>query len=90
MKAFKIFAFWFCAEFWIYALIVANGRAYVQGNYLATVISDMVISFNTFWFSVKFIENKDNRTRPAMLGCVLGGGTGSCAAIFVTKWLYGA
>lgn len=90
MSKFRTFLFWFVAEFWIYALIVANGRAYVQGNYLWTILTDMVISFNTFWFSVKFIENKDNREWPAMLGCVLGGGTGSCAAIFITKLMYGA
>lgn len=86
----RIFAFWFAAEFWIYALVVANGRAYVQGNYIATLLTDMVISGNNFWFAVKFIEGKDNRTWPALVGCVLGGGTGSLCAIFLTKMVYGS
>jgi hypothetical protein len=90
MNKFKVFSFWFCAEFLQFALIVANGRAYVLANYPATLISDMLISGFNFWFAVKFIENKDNRSWPAMLGCVLGGGAGSCFSIFVTKWLYGS
>jgi hypothetical protein len=85
----KTFAFWFAAEFVIYALVVANGRAYVQANYLATLGTDMLISGFNFWFAVKFIEGKDNRTWPALLGCVLGGGTGSVCSILLTKWLYG-
>lgn len=84
-----MFAFWFAAEFWLYALLVANGRAYVQGNYWATLVTDMIISGNNFWFAVKFIEGKDNRTWPALVGCVCGGGTGSLCAIFLTKMVYG-
>jgi hypothetical protein len=90
MTRLKIFAFWFAAEFVIYALVVANGRAYNQANYLATMGTDMLISAFNFWFAVKFIENKDNRSPWAMAGCVLGGGTGSICAIALTKWLYGA
>lgn len=89
MKQFRIFAFWFAAQFVLYALVVANGRAYVQANYPATFISDMLIAAFNFWFAVKFIEGKDNRTRWALLGVVLGGGSGSLAAIFFTKMVYG-
>lgn len=89
MKRFKIFAFWFAAEFILYALVVANGRAYNQANYAATLISDMMISAFNFWFAVKFIEGKDNRSWPALVGCVLGGGTGSLCSIALTKWMYG-
>lgn len=89
MNRFKTFAFWFAAEFVLYALVVANGRAYVQANYLATLASDMLISAFNFWFAVKFIEGKDNRAWPALVGCVLGGGTGSLCSIALTKWLYG-
>jgi hypothetical protein len=89
MRRVKIFAFWFAAEFIQFALLVANGRAYVQGNYLWTLTTDMLISGFNFGVAVKFIENKDNRSWPAMLGCVCGGGTGSCLGIFVTKWVYG-
>lgn len=89
MNRLRVFAFWFAAEFTIYALVVANGRAYNQGNYAATLLTDMTISGFNFWFAVKFIEGKDNRTWPALAGCVLGGGTGSVCSIFITKWLYG-
>lgn len=90
MKQLKIFAFWFIAEFTQYSLIVANGRAYVLGNYYATLVTDMFISGFNFYVAVKFIENKDNRSPSAMAGCILGGGAGSCFAIAVTKWAYGA
>jgi hypothetical protein len=89
MLKLKVFSFWFAAEFVLYGLVVANGRAYNQANYPATLLSDMMISAFNFWFAVKFIEGKDNRTRWAMLGCVLGGGAGSCASILFTKWAYG-
>jgi hypothetical protein len=90
MNKFKVFAFWFVAEFIQFALVVANGRAYVQGNYAWTLLTDMMVSGFNFGIAVKFIEGKENRTWPAMLGCVLGGGTGSCFAILITKWVYGA
>ena len=48
----------------------------------------MISAFN-FWFAVKFIEGKDNRTWPALVGCVLGGMAGSVCSIAVTIYLYG-
>lgn len=90
MLKLKTFLFWFVAQFVLYALVVANGRAYVQANYSATFVTDMLIAAFNFWFAVKFIEGKDNRTRWALLGVVLGGGSGSLAAIAFTKWAYGA
>lgn len=90
MQQAKTFLFWFAAQFVLYGLVVANGRAYVQANYPATFISDMLIAGFNFWFAVKFIEGKDNRTRWALLGVVLGGGSGSLVSIAFTKWLYGA
>lgn len=86
----KRFLFWFAMEFTQFALIVANGRAYNQANYVATLGTDMVISGFNFWVAVKFIEDKDNRDRWSMAGCVLGGGAGSVVSIFVTKLIYGA
>jgi hypothetical protein len=83
------FAFWFAAEFILYGLIVANGRAYNQGHYAATLVTDMAISAFNFTIGVRFIENADNRNRWAMLGCVLGGGAGSLCSIFLTKMVYG-
>jgi hypothetical protein len=90
LKALKTFAFWFAAQFILYGLIVANGRAYNQAHYGWTFLTDMMISGFNFGIAVRFIENKDNRSRWAMLGCVLGGGTGSIVSIFVTKLLYGS
>jgi len=90
VSKFKVFIFWFAAEFVLYALVVANGRAFNQGLYAWTLGSDMMISAFNFWFAVKFIEGKDNRSWPALVGCVLGGGTGSLISIALTKWAYGA
>lgn len=89
MQRFKRFAFWFAAEFVLYALIVANGRAFVQANYAATVLTDMMISGFNFGIAVRFINDKDNQDRWAMLGCVLGGATGSVCSIWLTKVVYG-
>lgn len=90
MSKFKTFLFWFAAEFVIYGLVVANGRAYNQANYVATLGTDMLISAFNFWFAVKFIEGKDNRTWPALAGCVLGGGAGSVCSIWLTIAVYGS
>ena len=81
--------FWFAAEFVLYALVVANGRAYNQANYAATLVTDMAISAFNFYFAKKFIGDKDNQDGWSMAGCVLGGGTGSLVSILVTKALYG-
>jgi hypothetical protein len=89
MTRFQRFAFWFAAEFALYGLVVANGRAYNQGHYMWTLVTDMMISAFNFTIGVRFIENADNRDRWSMAGCVLGGGTGSMASILLTKWLYG-
>lgn len=85
----KRFLFWFAAEFVIYGLVCANGRAYNQARYEWTVITDMLISGFNFWFAVKFIDDKDNRDKWSMAGCVLGGAAGSVTSIAITKWLYG-
>jgi hypothetical protein len=89
MKAYKRFLFWFCAEFVLYALVVANGRAYNQANYTATVVTDMCISAFNFYFAKKFINDKDNQDGWSMAGCVLGGATGSVVSILLTKYVYG-
>ena len=89
MDRVKLFAFWFAAEFITFALVVANGRAYNQAHYAATIITDMLISANGFYIGKKFIESADNRGPWAMAGCTLGGGTGSIFAIWATVHLYG-
>lgn len=83
------FGFWFGAEFVLYALIVANGRAFVQANYGWTVATDMLISAFNFGFAVKFLNDKDNQDRWSLAGCVLGGAAGSVCSIAFTKWVYG-
>jgi hypothetical protein len=84
------FTFWFIAEFTLYGLIVANGRAYNQGNYAATLITDMAISAFNFTIGAKFIDaGSEGRDRWALAGCVLGGATGSLISIFITKFIYG-
>jgi hypothetical protein len=87
---FKRFAFWFGVEFFLYGMVVANGRAYNQAHYGWTLITDMIISWFNFYVAVKFIEGKENRDHWSMAGCVMGGGLGSVTMIFVTKFLYGA
>lgn len=90
MSCWRRFAFWFAAEAVLYGLVVANGRAYNQANYAATVVTDMLISAFNFWVAAKFIDNKDNRDAWSFAGCVAGGATGSVLSILVTKVLYGA
>ncbi len=90
MSKWKRLIFWFGAEFTLYALIVANGRAFVQANYTATIATDMMISAFNFGIAVKFINNKDDQDRWALAGCVLGGCAGSCFAIALTKLVYGS
>lgn len=89
MRKLRRFAFWFAAEFTLYGLIVANGRAYNQANYSATLVTDMLISAFNFYVAKKFIGDKDNQDGWSMAGCVLGGGAGSLTSILVTKFLYG-
>lgn len=89
MKFARIFAFWFLAEFTLYALIVANGRAYTHALYVPTVLSDGLIQAFNFFVGVKFIEGKDNRTKPALFGSILGGMCGSAFSILVTTRVYG-
>lgn len=85
----KRFWFWFAMEFLSYALIVANGRAYVQGHYFWTVLTDLSISAQGFILSKKFIADKDSLDWIAMAGYVLGGASGSVFSIFITKVVYG-
>lgn len=88
-QAFKDFWFWFWVEFISFMLVVANGRAYVQGNYGWTIATDMIIQLQIFIIGKKFIADAERLGFWACAGSVLGGGLGSCFAIFVTKMVYG-
>jgi hypothetical protein len=83
----KTFLFWFALEFVLYALIVANGRAYNQGLLGYTFVTDMTISGFNFFIMDRFV--KSDRNRWAFAGCVCGGGMGSICSILLTKFVYG-
>lgn len=90
MKKLGRFLFWFAAEFVVFALLVANGRAYVLGKYIPTVVTDgLILAFN-FVLAKKFVNDKDNQDYWSMAGSVCGGMCGSCFSIYVTKVIYGA
>lgn len=88
----KKFAFWFGVEFLSFALIVANGRAYNQGNYTWTFITDFIINVNSFIVGAKFAREavNDKVDWQAVLGGGFGGACGSLFAIWFTKIIYGA
>jgi hypothetical protein len=93
MKDFKRFAFWFVVEFVSFALVVANGRAYNQGNYLWTFITDTIIQVNGFIIGAKFARDTvgtEGHDPWMITGGAIGGASGSLFAIYLTKWLYGA
>lgn len=93
VKNFKTFCFWFLVEALAFALVVANGRAYVIGNYTWTFVTDWLIQINGFVIGAKFIKDTkdgDGHDWYMILGGAFGGASGSLLAIAVTKWLYGA
>ena len=88
----KRFAFWFVVEFVSFALVVANGRAYNQANYLWTFVTDATIQVNGFIIGAKFARDVTNSRGhdPWMIaGGALGGASGSLAAIWLTVHFYG-
>lgn len=84
------FAFYFAMQFVSYALVVANGRAYVQGSYTWTAVTDGMIAFQNFVVFRRFIKDTGDAIHgPSLIGYVLGGISGSLFAIWVTKAIYG-
>lgn len=84
------FAFYFLIQFISYALIVANGRAYVQGAYIWTAITDGLIAFQNFIVFRRFVKDSSTEIHgPSLVGYVLGGTCGSLVAIWITKIAYG-
>lgn len=77
------------AELISYFIIVANTRAFTQGLYFWTAITDAFFSAQQFILAKAMIDSKDARSFSSGLGCVLGGTSGSLLAIWVTKTLYG-
>lgn len=84
------FWFYFCVQFISYALVVANGRAYVQGSYLWTAVTDTLIGAQNFLVMRKFVKDSGDSLHGASLaGYVLGGTLGSLVSIALTKVIYG-
>lgn len=88
----KIPHFWqpfvfFITQFFSYALIIVNGRAYNQANYVVTFSSDLVFASYGF-FVIKAIGNSSNKL--AWVGYTIGGATGSLFGIWISKVLLGA
>jgi hypothetical protein len=86
------FWFYFLIQFVTYGIVVANGRAYVQGSYLWTAVTDTffaAMQFIVMRVIMKDVQSSDELHGLSMLGYVVGGTAGSLFAIWVTKILYG-
>jgi len=84
------FFFYFCVQFCSYALLVANGRAYVQGLYMWTAVTDASIAAMNFLVIRKMAkESQDDLHGPSFAGYVIGGTLGSLFSIWITKMVYG-
>lgn len=86
MKTFLIAS---ATEFLSFFLIVVNTRAYSNGLYKWTLATDAFFITQNFWIAKWMVEAKDARGWTAYFGFLIGGTTGSLAAIFVTKLVYG-
>jgi hypothetical protein len=86
----KTFAIAFATQFFSYFIIVANTRAFTEGSYRWTFITDSFFITQSFFVGKWMIETKSARGIPAYFGFLLGGTLGSLAAIFTTKHLYGS
>lgn len=77
----------FVTQFFCYALFVLNGRAYNQGNYFVTVVSDLFFGAYGF-FIIKAVGEAKHRW--SWVGYMLGGAVGSVAGIWISKLILGA
>jgi len=85
------FFFYFLVQFISYGLIVANGRAYVQGSYVWTGITDSLIALLNYVVLRKIMKDAgEDLHGPSLAGYVLGGTSGSLVFIWLTKLVYGA
>ena len=76
----------FLLMFLEFFLLVANTRAYTQGNYLWTAITDGILLITGFVVTRKIVESKSLWDR---VWYVAGGILGSITGIAVTKAIYG-
>ena len=77
----------FVLNFVSFFIIVANTRAYTQGNYIYTAVTDLIFCALNFTIVKSVAESKTIADR---VGYALGGTIGALVAIYVTKILYGA
>jgi TPP-dependent 2-oxoacid decarboxylase len=77
----------FLLNFFQFFIVVANTRAYTQGQYLYTAITDLVYCIMAFTVTKAIAESKTNWDR---VGYALGGMLGAQLSIYITKMLYGA
>ena len=89
MRPLKTFLIAALTEFFAFFLVVVNTRAYTQGLYAWTFLTDAFFISQGFFVSKWMVETKEARGLSAYLGFLIGGTCGSLAAIFVTKFLYG-
>ncbi len=83
------FLLMFITEFISFFIIVANTRAFTQGNYFWTAATDTLFSAQGFVMFKLMIDQKEARSWWSGAGCTLGGTCGSLFSIWVTKHLYG-
>ena len=91
---FQKFWFYYLIQFVSYSILVANGRAYMMGSYVWTAATDMcftAMNFVVLRSVMKDVKDSNDELQGASFwGYVLGGTSGSLAAIWITKHLYGA
>ncbi len=79
----------FIAEAFSFFIIVANTRAFTQGSYAWTAITDTLFSAQSFVMAKLMIDDQRARSWSVGLGLTVGGTVGSLLAIYATKKLYG-
>jgi hypothetical protein len=69
-------------------VIVANTRAFTQGNYFWTVVTDAWFALQASLVGKLMVEDKDTRSWASIAGNMVGASIGACLSIWVTKRLY--
>lgn len=85
LKQFSLFA---STQALSYFLFVANGRAYTQGHYAWTAVTDGLYAAQSF-FLLRRLVKEDANNAWSFAGYVFGGVAGSLISIYVTTRLYG-
>ena len=78
----------FLSQFASYALITANTRALSHDRYLATALTDFLITAEAFVYGKIFYEKPEARNLFSGLGLALGGVAGSLFSMWLTKHWY--